>query len=48
MKKIKEISLKTAANILLKTAKKEADSACMLFAYQPPMPDELKNRKNIK
>ena len=44
-KDAKKKTLEVVARIVMATAVKEADSACLLFAYQPKMPDELKRRK---
>lgn len=42
MKSTKEVLLKKVAEKALSTAKKEADSACLCFCYQPAMPEAVK------
>ena len=42
MKSIKKAILETVAKEALHTAKKEADSACICFCYQPVMPKAVK------
>lgn len=42
MKNVKKLLLETVAKEALHTAKKEADSACICFAYQPVMPKAVK------
>lgn len=37
-------ALEIASNAIYKTAVKEADSACLLFSYQPKVPKKLKKR----
>lgn len=44
-KNIKQKSLELLAKIVFLTAKKEANSACFLFGYQPKVPTELKTKK---
>lgn len=34
--------LKTISKVIMTTAKKEANSACFLFGYQPKIPNGLK------
>lgn len=47
MKNIKKKVLKSASKLLFMTAKKEANSACLLFAYQPKAPKELKKLRKL-
>lgn len=48
MKEIKKRVLKKIARTVYATAKTEADSACMCFAYQPVMPEKVKKLRNKK
>lgn len=51
MKKIMDVAFKVMAGVVLNSAKKEADSACMFIGYQPKMPTqvcELKSNKKTK
>lgn len=48
MKDIKETLLRKIARGAYETAKSEANSACLCFAYQPAMPDKVKNFKKRK
>ena len=45
MQKIKKVLLSLAARSAYSTAKIEADSACVCFAYQPEMPQQVKDLK---
>ena len=42
MKNVKNVLLEMVAKEAMHTAKKEADSACICFAYQPAMPKAVK------
>lgn len=42
MKSMKTEMLKKVAAKAFSTAKKEADSACLCFCYQPVMPETVK------
>lgn len=42
MKKMEKKLFKVIANSIFRTAVKQADSACMLFGYEPKKPDNLK------
>lgn len=42
MKNVKRAILENVAKEALHTAKREADSACFCFAYQPVMPKAVK------
>lgn len=44
MLNLKKGSLKLLSKVALSSAKKEVDSACVLWGYQPKMPEQLKNR----
>lgn len=48
MKSVKKTVLKTIADAAYKTAKSEADSACVCFCYQPVMPEKVKKLKRSK
>lgn len=48
MKDIKKDLLRKVAKAAYATAKKEADSACMCFGYQPAMPGKVKELRNKK
>lgn len=43
--KVKKALLLIAAKSAYSTAKAEADSACVCFAYQPKMPQKVKDLK---
>lgn len=43
--KIEKVILKLVAKEVYSTAEKEANSACMFFAYQPRIPKQLKNKR---
>lgn len=45
MSKMKKVLLSLAAKSAYSTAKNEADSACFCFAYQPKMPQKVKDLK---
>lgn len=45
MSKIKKVLLSLTAKGAYSTAKSEADSACFCFAYQPKMPQKVKDLK---
>ncbi len=48
MKKImKELPLKLVSQIALKTAQKEANSACLFLGYQPKAPDNMKKLRKF-
>ena len=40
--KIKEMGMKMLSKAILANAKKEVDSTCVVFAYQPKMPEKVK------
>ena len=44
MSKIKKTSLGIISKVALASARKEVNSACVLFGYQPKMPKDLKKR----
>ena len=44
MNKMKQKTMEIFSKIVKGTAEKEADSACLLFAYQPKMPEQLKKK----
>ena len=44
MHKMRKRALKILSNAALANARKEANSACILFGYQPKMPKDLKQR----
>lgn len=44
----KERLLLCISKAILKTARKEADSACMFMGYQPKMPDSVKKLNTSK
>lgn len=44
MKKIKEKALGIISKAALANARKEVNSACVLFGYQPKMPKDLKQQ----
>lgn len=44
MKKIKKKALGIISKAALKNARKEINSACVLFGYQPKMPKDLKQQ----
>ncbi len=46
--KLKEAGMRMLSKAILSNAKKEAESACIIFAYQPKMPEKVKQlrRKN--
>ena len=46
--KIREVGMKLLSKAILSSAKKEVDSACIILAYQPPMPKKVKklSKKN--
>lgn len=44
---MKSIS-KMIVKVIDKTLQKEADSACIIFGYQPVMPKEVKKFKKVK
>ena len=48
MKTVKEVVLSKIAKSAYNNAKKEADSACFCFGYQPAMPQKVKNMKKKK
>ncbi len=48
MKTTKEMVLSRIAKSAYNTAKKEADSACFCFCYQPVMPKKVKDMKKKK
>lgn len=48
MKNIKKALLMKVAKTAYRTAKMEADSACLCFAYQPVMPKRVKELKKSK
>lgn len=48
MKTTKEMILNKIAKSAYNTAKKEADSACFCFCYQPVMPQKVKDMKKKK
>lgn len=45
MSKLKKAFLSLAAKGAYSTAKREADSVCVCFAYQPEMPRKVKDLK---
>lgn len=45
MKKLSDVALKLLAKTAYSNAEKEVNSACMLVAYQPKMPDKVKELK---
>lgn len=45
---IKKSLLRKVAETAYKTAKKEADSACICVCYQPTMPQKVKSLKEKK
>ena len=47
MKNMKKEVLKSASKLLFMTAEKEENSACLLFAYQPKAPKELKKLRKF-
>lgn len=42
--KIRKETLKIASKIIYKITEKEANSACLLFSYQPRVPEKLIKR----
>lgn len=48
MKNVKKVLLEGIAKTAYETAKQEADSACLCFAYQPVMPKKVKELKKKK
>ncbi|MFT3984209.1 MAG: cyclic lactone autoinducer peptide [Lachnospiraceae bacterium] len=48
MKSIEKKSLELLSKAAMKTAVKEINSACLLFGYQPKMPDAAKKLKRKK
>lgn len=48
MKNLKKAVLKRIAKTAYETAKQEADSACLCFAYQPAMPQKVKDLRKKK
>lgn len=48
MKSAKKIALEVIARAAYRTAKSEADSACICFCYQPVMPQKVKNLRKKK
>ena len=48
MKNVKRVLLEKVAKTAYETAKQEADSACLCFAYQPVMPQKVKEMKKKK
>ena len=48
MKNIKKALLEKVAKTAYETAKLEVDSACVCFAYQPVMPEKVKELKKSK
>lgn len=48
MREIKKNVLKRIARTVYATAKTEADSACICFAYQPVMPKKVKELRSKK
>ena len=44
MSKIKKTSLGIISKVALASARKEVNSACVLFGYQPKMPKDLKQK----
>lgn len=48
MKDVKKALLGTIAKTAYETAKREADSACLCFCYQPVMPQKVKDMKKKK
>lgn len=45
MSNVKKVLLSMVAKGAYSTAKNEADSACFCFAYQPKMPQKVKDLK---
>ena len=48
MKNVKRVLLEKVAKTAYETSKQEADSACLCFAYQPVMPQKVKEMKKKK
>lgn len=48
MVKMKQKALRLISKAALANARKEANSACLLFGYQPKMPEKLKHFKKEK
>lgn len=48
MKNHKEVILQAVAKTAYGTAKKEANSACICFFYQPVMPQKVKELRKKK
>lgn len=48
MSKMKQKALRMISKAALGNARKEANSACALFGYQPKMPEKLKCFKKEK
>lgn len=46
--KMKNLVAKIGAKIVSENAKREANSACLFLAYQPKMPEAVKNMKKEK
>ncbi len=46
-KEMKEIPLKLISKIALKTAEKEANSACFFIGYQPKAPETVKKLRKF-
>lgn len=45
MSKIKKKALRLVSKTALANAKKEADSICILFGYQPKIPERLRKQQ---
>lgn len=48
MKNLRKTVLEKVAKTAYKTAKAEADSACVCFCYQPAMPQKVKDLRKKK
>ncbi len=46
-KEIKKVPLKLMSKVILKSAKKEANSACFFIGYQPEVPDKIKKLRKF-
>lgn len=45
---MKNLLLKMGTKLVNENAKKEADSACLCWAYQPKMPNAVRKMKKAK
>lgn len=48
MKKLNDVALDLLKRAAFANAKREADSACLFFAYQPEMPEKVRKLKGRK